>query len=393
MDFFNNYELRRDELLARIAFELQLDSTRLSKMESAYNSVYELLKSDEEFFQGVEIELYSQGSKKIGTTVKPINGDDFDLDLVLHIHEMYTKHNPVDIYNKLVKALEKNAYYKAILEKKHRCIRLNYKGDFHMDILPACLKTPDDFKLLAIPEKKMISWSTANPKGFSEWFLDIANSVQKSMLKRFSEQLILEAKIDREDLPKDNIYDKTPLQQAVQLVKRHRDVYFQNKEFAVSSIVITTLMGRYYQQQDSIYSTIDGILNALRIQMEIAKKSGSKFKIANPVSPDELFTDSWTDKHYESFFAFIEDFYTKWTALKQDFEESGSAYIDLFGEGQYKKSLREQLSTMSKYSSDKIIIGTGAILSGRAHTDENGRITENKGWKNDSHHNFGGTIE
>jgi hypothetical protein len=393
MDFFNNYELRREELLARIAFELQLDKTRLNRMESAYNAVYELLKKDEDFFDGVEIELYTQGSKKIGTTVKPINDDDFDLDVVLHIHEMYTKHNPVDIYNKLVKALEKDTYYKEILEKKDRCIRLNYRGDFHMDILPGCLIEPNDLNLLAIPEKKLISWSSANPKGFSEWFLRITKSAKKSLLMRFSEQLILEAKINREELPEDNIYNKTPLQQAVQLIKRNRDIYFQNKDFPVSSIVITTLMGQFYEQQDSIYSTIDGVLSALRNQIVSVKQSGEKFKIVNPVNPDEVFTDSWTDKHYSSFYEFIEDIYSKWMTLKQDFEESGSAYIELFGEGQYKQSLREQLLKMSKLSSDKSIIGTGAILSGTAHTDVDGRINENKGLKNEPHHNFGGAID
>src|SRR5690606_15614895 len=115
-------------------------------------------------------------------------------------------------------------------------------------------------------------------------------------------QLILEAKINREELPEDNIYNKTPLQQAVQLIKRNRDIYFQNKDFPVSSIVITTLMGQFYEQQDSIYSTIDGVLSALRNQIVSVKQSGEKFKIVNPVNPDEVFTDSWTDKHYASFY-------------------------------------------------------------------------------------------
>ena len=46
LDIFNNYDLQREELLARIAHELQLDKTRLERMESAYNAVSELLKND-----------------------------------------------------------------------------------------------------------------------------------------------------------------------------------------------------------------------------------------------------------------------------------------------------------------------------------------------------------
>ena len=50
IDIFENYALQREELLARIAQELQLDKTRLDRMESAYNTVAELLKNDEDFF-------------------------------------------------------------------------------------------------------------------------------------------------------------------------------------------------------------------------------------------------------------------------------------------------------------------------------------------------------
>src|SRR5690606_31528709 len=183
MDIFNNYTLQREELLARIAQELQLDKTRLEKMESAYTAVFELLKRDEDFFKDLDIELYSQGSKRIGTTVKPINGDDFDLDTVMHIYDVFSNYTPEFIYNELLRVIEGDEYYKSIREKKNRCVRLNYKSDFHMDILPACMWNIYDKEKIAIPEKLREKWSSGNPKGFANWFLKIANSVPKSMLK------------------------------------------------------------------------------------------------------------------------------------------------------------------------------------------------------------------
>ena len=374
---FKNYEIQREELLARIAHQLELNPTRAERMESAYNAIFELLKKDEAFFAGVEIELYVQGSKRIGTTVKPINGDDFDLDIVLHIHVLHKKYNPVDVYNALVKALERDPYYKSIMQKKARCVRLNYKDDFHMDILIGCLVTADDFERLAIPERDLFAWSSSNPKGFSNWFLGIANSAQPSMLKGFSEQLLLEAKID------------LPLQRGVQLVKRARDVYFTNRDYAVSSIVLTTLMGRFYNGQESIYDTIDDVIQNIIDQHAYSVRTGVKFEIRNPVDPNEVFTDTWTDKHYNAFYAFIQDFHKKWNRLKQNFDQSGEAYIDLFGEGQYKESLREQVKLMSRFDSDELTRANGLILSNTAHTDRNGLITENTGVKNERHSNFG----
>ena len=188
-NIFTNYKLQREELLARIAQELELDQSRKNKMESAYKAVYELLKKESNFFKDLEILIYPQGSAKIGTTVKPINGEDFDLDTVLHIYDPYYNHSPKAIYDALIKVLENDSYYKTIMEKKKRCVRLNYKSDFHIDILPACMKNINDYEKIAIPEKALNNWSFGNPKGFANRFLNNANSVSKSVLKLFSDTL------------------------------------------------------------------------------------------------------------------------------------------------------------------------------------------------------------
>src|SRR5690625_6144742 len=77
------------------------------------------------------------------------------------------------------------------------------------------------------------------------------------MLRHYS-QILLEAKVEAEPLPEE-LYFKTPLQRAVQLFKRYRDIYFENKENEVSSIVITTLVASLYQQESSIFETIDNV--------------------------------------------------------------------------------------------------------------------------------------
>ncbi|PKO99328.1 MAG: nucleotidyltransferase [Bacteroidetes bacterium HGW-Bacteroidetes-2] len=277
IDLFNNYRLQREELLARIAQELQLDKTRIERMERAYHSVAEVLKKDDDFFNDLEIEIYAQGSKRIGTTVKPINDEDFDLDTVLHIYDLYYNHSPEIIYNALRKALEKNPYYKSIMERKARCVRLNFKSDFHMDILPACMPTSFDKEKIKIPERGLKNWSTANPKGFAGWFLTIANSFDTSLLKMHSREL-LEAKVESEPLP-DELYLKTPLQRAVQLIKRYRDIYFENKDYRVSSIVITTLVAELYNGEGSIFDAIDNITQKIKDSYTVSIKAGKRFKV------------------------------------------------------------------------------------------------------------------
>lgn len=388
IDIFKDYILQREELLARIAQELQLDKTRLGRMETAYNTVAELLKKDNDFFEDLIIEIYAQGSKRIGTTVKPINEEDFDLDTVLHIYDPYHNHNPEEIYNALVKALEKDSYYKSIMEKKKRCVRLNYKSDFHMDILPACMPNAFEKEIIKIPEKALKSWSTGNPKGFSNWFLRIANSVKEPILLKNSDALI-KAQVETEKLPAE-LYLKTPLQRAVQLLKRYRDIYYQGKEYRVSSIVITTLLAQMYESENSIFETIDNVVGKIKRKYIEAIQGKYRFRILNPVNLEEDFTDSWTDKHYDSFYKFIIDFHTKWQNLKNSFETSKEDYIQLFGEGIYKKALNEQISMFSKSTKDELIKASSLITSGSAFTNSQGLINSNTGIKNGFHHNFGG---
>lgn len=388
IDIFKDYRLQREELLARIAQELQLDKTRMEKMESAYRTVTELLKKDKTFFNNLEIEIYSQGSVRIGTTVKPISDEDFDLDTVLHIYDIFSNHTPEQVYNELVRVIESDGYYKSIREKKNRCVRLNYKSDFHMDILPACMPSYFEKKRIAIPEKKLRDWSSGNPKGFAEWFLNIANSVQKTMLRTYS-NVLLEAKVESEPLP-DELYDKTPLQRAVQLIKRYRDLYYQDKDYPVSSVVLTTLVARFYNGEESIFDTIDNVTSRIKNGYLDAVNAGVRFKVLNPVNPEEDFTDSWTNENYISFYEFITDFYVKWQNLKHSFETSKDDYIKLFGEGPYKKSLNEQFVTFSKSTNEAFAKVSGLIVGGNAYTDSKGQINSNSGVKNESHSNFGG---
>jgi hypothetical protein len=360
IDIFENYALQREELLARIAQELQLDKTRLDRMESAYNTVAELLKNDEDFFEGLIIEVYAQGSKRIGTTVRPINDEDFDLDVVLHIYDPYYNHTPEQIYNALVKALEKNNYYKSIMEKKKRCIRLNYKSDFHMDILPACMPNLFEKEMIKIPEKALKNWSSGNPKGFSGWFLNIASTAKEPMLRQYAD-ILLKAQVETEELPKE-LYLKTPLQRAVQLLKRYRDIYFQDRDYKVSSIVITTLTAQLYQAENSIFEAIDNIVLRIKTNYIEAVNKGHRFKVFNPVNSEEDFTDSWSSKHYESFYNFISDFYKKWQNLKISFETGKDDYIELFGEGIYKKSLNDQFKMFSKSTNNPLAKSSGLII-------------------------------
>ena len=70
-----------DDLLFRICVELQLDETRRKLAEASYRSVGALLES-QPAIAALRPTIYAQGSIRLDTTVKPLAGDEFDLDVV-----------------------------------------------------------------------------------------------------------------------------------------------------------------------------------------------------------------------------------------------------------------------------------------------------------------------
>ena len=387
---YTEQEFKKDELLAIIASNLELDETRKSQMESAYRAVNDVLSRDEDFFKDYTINVYAQGSLLIGTTIKPLSGKEFDLDIVLHIEDSYLNHTPSVIYDELYRVLNNHSTYQPLLQKKNRCIRINYNSDFHMDILPGCMITTSNTRLMIPENKYRTSWSRTNPKGYAEWFTNISERNKSNFLLQERYNIMLKAEIETEDLPLD-VYLKTPLQRTVQIVKRYRDLYYLDKDTAktpcISSIVLTTLLAQSHADNPSIQEALKNAVQKLKKLADDYKYHKIKFTVYNPVdnhedkSKRENFTDSWEDKHYNSFVGFVEDFEKKLNAFIGN-STNESNYKDLFGNGYYKQNIQTLVKLEESFKGNPQL---AALLSGTAYTDSSGQINTSSGVKNGSH--------
>ncbi len=387
---YTEQEFKKDELLAIIASNLELDETRKNQMESAYKAVNDVLSRDENFFKGYTISVYAQGSLLIGTTIKPLCGKEFDLDIVLHIEDSYRNHSPSEIYDELYRVLSNHGTYRALLQKKNRCVRINYNIDFHMDVLPGCIIASNNTRLMIAENEYRKFWSRTDPKGYAEWFKEISERNNGSFLLQERYGLLLEAKIETEDLPT-NLYFKTPLQRTVQIVKRYRDLFYLNKDKftnpAISSIVLTTLLAQCHQGNLSIQDSLRNAMVQMKKLADNYKYHGIKFTVYNPVdnhedkSKRENFTDSWKDRHYSSFVNFVESFEKKLNAFI-NYSTTESNYTDLFGAGFYKENIQTVVQLEERVSGNSRL---AALLSGTAYTNSSGKINVSSGVKNGSH--------
>ncbi len=353
-----------DDLLDKMAEAVQLDQTRYERMLGHYEAVKSWIESDEKFFKPFKYDVYPHGSVRILTTVKPIGKEEFDLDIAIHLQTQWANHTPAKIYNELRRRLQEHETYKNMLEPKNRCLRLNYSGDFHMDILPGIQENEWDKDKLRIPDRELGTWVSSNPRGYANWFINKANTVRVSLLERA---------FRAENIPADDFANKKPLQRAVQLIKRYRDVYFQKDDtYKTSSIVLTTIAGQFYNGQDSIFDTVDGIITAIVAKMGTGQ---ARIKVLNPVNDQEDFTDKWENEpqYYTAFANFCKHLHGEWQKLKAEhgITTEGAVLRDLFGEGLYNRGV-----TMQNAFSERVAQTAATDYSGLRKLAEPASVTQ-----------------
>src|SRR6266496_737735 len=151
--FTESFEAQIDDLLMRICVEPQLDETRYKLADTHYVAVWRWLEAEGSSVALLKPIIYPQGSMALNTTVKPLMFDEYDLDFVCELmcHTWFFRH-PVDALDLIEKRLRESEIYGPMVERMNRCIRLNYKHQFHMDILPACHDLKNGGTCILIPD-------------------------------------------------------------------------------------------------------------------------------------------------------------------------------------------------------------------------------------------------
>lgn len=286
------------------------------------------------FRSSENIDIYLQGSFKIGTVIRPYRDSkdaDYDIDQVCEITGNYN--SAKDLKHDVGDRLKENGDYLRMLDEEgRRCWTLLYSSSqgrpgFHLDILPSKPKSQlaNNINITHKAEENYV-WRSSNPKDYYQWFKS-KNSISSQSIER-QKKLIFEVNKSLyesvEDVPKQLV--RTPLQRSIQLMKRHRDVYFDDKKNSPISIIITTICAHLYNGQD-ILETLNNFTDYVTNRFYSVLKDGSlirdnildfeegKWIIKNPSEYQENFADKWYDNPElaEAFFA--------WTyQLKRDIE-------------------------------------------------------------------------
>ena len=205
------------ELFFEIAEELDLTESQENAIEKAYNAVADWLNRNDSKLKKYNIHIYPQGSMKLGTVVKPLSRDDYDVDMVCLLRQNTYGLQPEDVKKVVGDRLKESDTYKRMLQPEgKRCWTLEYAEslNFHMDLLPAI---PNGGEAIKATHKESVRYIfiPTNPHGYAEWFK-----------KRMQRPIAFNERGNIENIP--DYPRKTPLQKVIQLLKRHRDVMFNN---------------------------------------------------------------------------------------------------------------------------------------------------------------------
>jgi hypothetical protein len=284
-------------LLTDVAEALAVPESAYRQAAERYHAVGNWLCAEGSDLAQFRPEVYPQGSFALGTVVKPLTGDDYDLDAVVRLVGTKASWSPATLKAAVGRRLTESADYSGMLQEEgRRCWTLQYASEtkqhgFHLDLLPSIFAATISQQdvgdtSLAITNRRadgVVEWKGSDPEGYADWFAEQA----KTQRQRRTVESVTVAGVE----PVPTFPRQTPLRRAVQLLKRYRDVLFaEADEHAPISIIITTLAAQAYQGEETLTDALFGIVRRMESFIEIR---GTSVRIPNPVEPAENFADRW----------------------------------------------------------------------------------------------------
>lgn len=339
--------------MEKIASTLDITPTMYKYAVERYKGMADFLMG-----KGIDATIYPQGSFRTGTVVRPMKDGregDYDIDLVCELPMRMEATAPYFVKNAVGDVLKKDGVYGPKLQPEEDCCWTLAYADVAdgigllMDVVPCVHETGSGILVIkqagvqsqyaeeAIEITDRIApgrydWLPSNPSGYGMWFDDInrrfsEHNFSERKAQFFAEnRSLFESSATVEDVP--DAVVKSSLQRAIQLLKRHRDLFYLRAnawDERPASVIIVTLVAQiaqhspYYDLDDLLPYVANGmadyaeLLRGRRPRNETAatpkpyiRKELQKWVICNPVNPDDNYADSWTDETAAMFFKWIQ---------------------------------------------------------------------------------------
>lgn len=370
--------LKHEARLHALHALLEIPRSADQQARDRYGSFAEHLHRPESTLRKFNPRVFSQGSFNLGTTIRPLAEDEeYDIDVVVEL-ELLGKESVTQKRLSELMGVEACSYsaannFKEPAVQKACCWRLPYASDklkFHLDAVQTVPESAEVKQRIAsdnvTPEiadraiaitcqhhphygEVCFDWTTGNPHGFAIWFRARMEPTTGGFIQKRTGATLASI----ENLQTYEV--KTPLQQAVQLLKRHRNVHFRDAaDRAPASILITSLCAHAYEGEPALDDAMTGILT----RMEASIRPTAP-RVPNPTNLLEDFASRWSSD------SSLEEDFRRWLEqAKGDFRRFGDILqqTDLIEAGEKAFAVRLPEESARDLAHATVPTYTGALI-------------------------------
>lgn len=317
-----------DKYLNMIGYRIQLNENKQKEISDSYDAISKYIQNHNDLAKDVECNIYYHGSFAIGTVIKPLHGEDFDLDIIVEFDQSKHGLSAKDFYNSFLDTF-RDGKYSEMFDEYRNTVRIDYQNNYHFDIMPSVPLASNSIAL-SVPDTKKREWVIRAPRAFVEWFKAQTRKIHGYKVSINNYSYLMES--ENEPLKKIPPYETTPtLIRTVQLLKRAKDIYFKNYEGErePQSIVLTTLAAKYYDGEHSVFEALSNVVS----KMKKLYDDNNNFVVKNPGYPQEEFTEKWAKykEYYVNYKNYINFVFSKLTDLRRS-NTARKTFVELFGE-------------------------------------------------------------
>jgi hypothetical protein len=281
---------------------VNLKPYKLDLLDERVESIVKVFQADARM-GALYKEHIPQGSWAHRTIIEPVGLlDEFDADILLHLNPVPEwEDNPKTYLQEVRAAFKRNSTYANMLQRKNRCVRIQYVNSCHVDVVPCITQSDGTQVIMTFKENE---FEETNPVGFSDWMRE------------------------RDDLANGN------LRRVIRLMKWLRD--FKNT-FTCPSVIMTVILGgRIWHDGADRYSDIPTSLLAILEDLDAWLTTHPTMPlIDDPSCPGTSFNHRWDEEQYRVFKTKMHD-YAVWARqafdLQQDEPQAAiAAWQKMFG--------------------------------------------------------------
>ena len=317
---------------------VNLNQTRIDTLEDRIDTIEDFLENSD---YGAPIRSFSkQGSWAHKTIIRPPNGKEFDADLVVYVDavEGWTPRNYI---LKLRRVFLNTDRYRDMTVLKTRCVRLNYAGDFHLDVVPIVVTRNGNTITYSVCNRVDDVFEPSDGDGYADWW------------------------------HQQNAYASGQLKSVVRLLKYLRDI---KGTFSIKSVLFTTIVGERTSALDQLmpgkFADVPIALKTVVGRLDDWLQDNEKMPdVRNPALPTETFTRKWTQDEYDTFREKIHD-YRKWiddAYDEEDRDESIRKWRRVFGKDFAKGETVDRATTALVQLAESVERGRDLVAVVIAH--------------------------